>query len=170
MCRTLYSAGSDLPDLVCLPVGKNVLLVEHEVFFELPGSIYWGTRWRSWLMHCATSRKVAGSIPDGVIGICHWHIFFRPHYGFGVDSVSNRNEYQEYFLRVKAAGAWGWQPYHFQVTVVLKSGSLNFLEPLGPVEACNGIAFIYSCLIISWYGRYIFQRDILVWHTVSFCT
>ena len=30
------------------------------------------TRWRSWLRHCATSRKVAGSIPDGVIGIFHW--------------------------------------------------------------------------------------------------
>ena len=28
-----------------------------------------GTRWRSCLRHCATSRKVAGSIPDGVIGI-----------------------------------------------------------------------------------------------------
>ena len=27
------------------------------------------TRWRSWLRHCATSRKVASSIPDGVIGI-----------------------------------------------------------------------------------------------------
>ena len=26
-------------------------------------------RWRSWLRHCATSRKVAGSIPDGVTGI-----------------------------------------------------------------------------------------------------
>jgi hypothetical protein len=31
------------------------------------------TRWRSWLRHCAISRKVAGSIPDGVIGIFHWH-------------------------------------------------------------------------------------------------
>jgi hypothetical protein len=28
---------------------------------------------RSWFRHCATSRKVAGSIPDGVIGIFHWH-------------------------------------------------------------------------------------------------
>ena len=27
-----------------------------------------GTWWRSWLRHCATSWKVAGSIPDGVIG------------------------------------------------------------------------------------------------------
>ena len=24
-------------------------------------------------MHCATSRKIAVSIPDGVIGFCHWH-------------------------------------------------------------------------------------------------
>jgi hypothetical protein len=29
---------------------------------------------------------------------------FRQHYGPGLDS-SNRNEYQEYFLGVKAAGA-----------------------------------------------------------------
>jgi hypothetical protein len=26
-----------------------------------------------WLSYCATNRKVAGSIPDGVIGIFHWH-------------------------------------------------------------------------------------------------
>jgi len=31
-------------------------------------------------------------------------ISFRPHYGPGVDSASNINEYQEYFLGVKAAG------------------------------------------------------------------
>jgi len=30
---------------------------------------------------------------------------FWPHYGLGVDSTSNRNEYQEYFLGVKVAGA-----------------------------------------------------------------
>jgi hypothetical protein len=49
-------------------------------------------------------RKVAGSIPDGVFGFFHWQ-FFRPHYGPGVDSATNRNEYQEFFLWVKAAGA-----------------------------------------------------------------
>jgi len=30
---------------------------------------------------------------------------FRRHHGPGVDSASNRNKYQEYFLGVKAAGA-----------------------------------------------------------------
>jgi hypothetical protein len=34
-------------------------------------SLCWlgGTRWCSWLRHCATSRKVAGSIPDDVSGV-----------------------------------------------------------------------------------------------------
>jgi len=41
---------------------------------------------------------------------------------------------------VKPAGAWGSQPYHLHVMIVLKSGSLSLLEPSGPVQACNGIA------------------------------
>jgi hypothetical protein len=69
---------------------------------------------------------------------------FPPHYGPGVDSVSNRNEYQEYLLGVKAAGALGWQPFHLHVPIVLKSGSLRILEPSGPVQTCNGIAFSVS--------------------------
>jgi hypothetical protein len=28
-----------------------------------------GTQWRIWLKHCATTRKIAGSIPDGAIDI-----------------------------------------------------------------------------------------------------
>jgi hypothetical protein len=54
-----------------------------------------------WLRCCATNQKVAGSIPAGVIDIKS----FRSHNGPGIDSTSNRNEYQEYFLGVKAVGA-----------------------------------------------------------------
>ena len=50
---------------------------------------------------------------------------------------------------VKAAGAYGWQPYHLHVPIVLKSGSHNLLEPSGPVQTCNGITLPF-CL----YGRY----------------
>ena len=32
-----------------------------------------GTRWRIWLRHCATSRKVDGSIPDDVNVNFHRH-------------------------------------------------------------------------------------------------
>ena len=52
-----------------------------------------------WLRCYATKRKVAGSIPAGVSGS------FRSHYSPGVDSASNRNKYQEYFLGVKADGS-----------------------------------------------------------------
>ena len=58
-----------------------------------------------WLRYCATNRKVAGSISAGVSGFFIHINSFQPHYGPGVDSASNRNEYQEYFLGVKAAGA-----------------------------------------------------------------
>ena len=37
--------------------------------FDVGLVLYWGTRWRRWFWHRATSRKVEGSIPDGVIGI-----------------------------------------------------------------------------------------------------
>jgi len=54
---------------------------------------------------CAANRKVVGSIPAGVIGIFVDIKSFRSHYGHGVDSASNRNEYQEHFLEVKVASA-----------------------------------------------------------------
>jgi hypothetical protein len=64
-------------------------------------NIYMYVRGRAvaqWLRHYATNRQVAGSIPDGIIGIFQWQSF-RSHYG------SNRNEYQLYFLGVKETGA-----------------------------------------------------------------
>jgi len=40
--------------------------------------------------------------------LCHWNLSltyaFRPHYGLGVDSASNKYEYQLYFLGLNAAG------------------------------------------------------------------
>jgi len=48
----------------------------------------------------------------------------------GVDSASNRNEYQEYFQ--------GGTTYH--VPNVVNSDSLKLLEPSGSVQACTGIA------------------------------
>jgi hypothetical protein len=65
----------------------------------------WGTAVARWLRCCVTNRKVAGSIPAGVSGFFVDIKSFRSHCGPGVDSASNGNEYQEYFLGVKAAGA-----------------------------------------------------------------
>jgi hypothetical protein len=76
--------------------------------------------------------------------MCHWNFSltqsFRSHYGPGGVSASNRNEYQEHFL----GGKGGWcvrlttlPPF---CTFFMKSRNLNFLEPSGPPQACNGTA------------------------------
>ena len=54
-----------------------------------------GTAVAQWLSCCATNRKGVGSIPASVIGFFIDIKLFR----------SDRNEYQEYLLGVKAAGA-----------------------------------------------------------------
>ena len=77
-----------------------VWTAENKVIIEYYNTIVLGTAVAQWLRCCATNRKVAGSIPDGVIDITS-----RSHYGPGVDSASNRNEYQENFLGVNTAGA-----------------------------------------------------------------
>jgi hypothetical protein len=66
------------------------------------------TRWSSWLRHCATSRMVAGSVPDSVTGICHWH---NP---CGCAMALGPTQPVTYKCRnvscgIKAAGASGWQ-------------------------------------------------------------
>jgi hypothetical protein len=95
-----------------------------------------GTTVAQWLRCCATNWKVAGSIPGSVIGFFIDIKSFQSHYGD--DSASNRNEYQVYFVGVKAASAKA-DNLPPSCTIVTKSGNLNFLEPSGPLQACNGI-------------------------------
>jgi len=99
-----------------------------------------GMRWRSWLRHCATSRKFAGSVPDVVIGIFHCHNPSGCTMALGLTQPLTEMSTRNISWGVKAAGAKGWQPYHLHVPIILKSGSLNLLEPSGPVQACHGIA------------------------------
>jgi len=51
----------------------------------------WGKRRRIWLRHCAASKKVVGSVPDGVTGI---FIDLILPAALGVDTACDRNEYQ----------------------------------------------------------------------------
>ena len=71
----------------------------------IPPLLQTGIAVARWLRCSATNRKVTGSIPAGVSGFFIDIKSFRSHYGPGADSVSNINEYQEYFLGLKAAGA-----------------------------------------------------------------
>jgi len=95
-------------------------------------------------MHCATSRKVTGSIPDRVIGIFRLHNPSGRTMTLGLTQSLTEMSTRNISWWVKVAGAWGWQPYHLHVPIVLKSGSLKFLEPSGPVQGCNGTALPYT--------------------------
>jgi hypothetical protein len=95
---------------------------------------------RSWLRHCTTNRKVASSIPDGVIGIFHWHNPSGRTMALGLTQPLTEMSTRNISWGVKATGGSGWQPYHLHVPIVLKSGRLNLLEPYGPVQACNEIS------------------------------
>ena len=75
----------------------------------------------------------------------------------GVDSASNRNEYQEYFLvgqRRPVRRADNLTTFMCRLSWNL--GAPNLLEPSGPVQACNGVAFL-SLFIFEWVFIYHFH-------------
>ena len=76
------------------------------------------------LRHSATSRKVAGSIPDGVIGIFHWHNPSGRTVAPGLTQPLTEMSTGNISWGGKAAGGYGWS-YHLNVLRVLKSGSLS---------------------------------------------
>jgi hypothetical protein len=100
----------------------------------------WGMRWRSRLRYCATNRKVAVSIPLGAIGIFHLPNPSTRTLALGLTQPLTEMSTRIISRGVKAAGAYVLQPCNLHVMIVLKSVSLNLLEPSGPLKACNGIS------------------------------
>ena len=67
---------------------------------------------------------------------------FRSHYGPGVDSASNRNEYQEYFLGVKSGRCVRLTTLPPSWATVTSSGNLKFLEPSGHLGPVIGLIYL----------------------------
>jgi hypothetical protein len=66
MCIVCYktSGVNQQMAVTCMPLNLLRCHTEYSI-----NTLCWRvTRWRSWLRHCATSWKVVGLIPDGVIG------------------------------------------------------------------------------------------------------
>jgi hypothetical protein len=106
-----------------------------------------------WIVHrCATSRMVPGSITGGVTG------FFNDIFPSALGWLSPSWKWVTgTFMGVKTAGAWGWQPHQLHVPNVMKSESLNLLEPSGPHRACYG-----TPLLLDIRGR---VQKFPAWHT-----
>ena len=114
-----------------------------DFLFTVSTYFYWGTAVAQWLRCCATTRKVAGSIPAGVSGFFIDIKSFRSHYGPGVDSASNRNEYREYFLGVKSGRCVRLTTYHNPVLLSRNLGTLTSWNPLGLSRPVMGLLYLY---------------------------
>ena len=99
-----------------------------------------GTAVAQWLRRCATNRKVADSIPDGVIVQFFFHIKLPiALWPWG------RLSFEQKWVPGVFPGAWR-RPVRKanNLTTILghchEIWNLNFLEPSGPLQACNGTA------------------------------
>ena len=94
------------------------------------------TRCRSWLRHCATRQKVAGSIPYGFIGIFHRHTPSGRTMVLGLTQPLTKNEYQEYFL-----GSKGGRCVRLTTLQPSCADCLEIWEPYSPgtLRACLGL-------------------------------
>jgi len=100
--------------------------------------------WLIWLGHCATSRNVAGSIPEDVIGIFHW-----------------RNEYQECFLGGKGGrflGLTTLPPSCTDCTVLGASTSWKPRDLSRPVMGLFYHFILYTALY--WACRWFWRAEI----------
>jgi len=97
-----------------------------------------------WLKCCATNRKVAGSIPADVIWIFHWHkILPIALWPWG------RHRLQQKWVPGAFPGGKGGRCVRLTTlppsyAVVMKSGNFNFMEPSGPLRACNGTGLTFT--------------------------
>ena len=105
-----------------------------------------------WLRCCTTNRKVAASITYGVIGIFHWH---NPS-----DRTMALGSTQPLTEMSTRRISWGKFGRCVRLTtlppscaVVMKSGDLNFMEPSGPLQTCNGTdLYEVKCSDVEWTG------------------
>ena len=81
--------------------------------------------------------------PTVVQGLCYKSEGHWLRYGPGVDSASNRNEYQVYFLGLKAAVS-----YHHPVPLLRNLGTLTSWIPLGHSGPVTGLLYILTFTLL----------------------
>ena len=99
--------------------------------------------------------KPAGRGFDGVTGIFQWH-----NPSGSTMALKSTQPLTEMSIRCISRGGKG-DNLPPSCAVVMKSGKLNFLEPSGPLKACNGTALpsvtiihSYKILLCLWYLIY----------------
>jgi len=107
-----------------------------QCFFQLVYAGTWGTQRCSWLKHGVTSQKDRGFDSRWR----HWNSSLTKssqlHYGPGVNSASNRNEYLEFFCRGK--GNWCIELSTLPASCA-ECLEIWVIQPPGTRRACPGL-------------------------------
>ena len=119
-----------------------------------------GTAVAQCLRSCATNRNVAGSIPDGVIGILQWHNPPDCTMALGSTQPPTEMSTRRISCGVNAAGAYGWQPYHLSVPLSLNLGTLISWNPLGHSGPVTGLIYLYLVGVYIIYNQWCTVKQI----------
>jgi hypothetical protein len=103
----------------------------------------WGTRWHSRLRHCSTSRKVAGSIHDGV-GIFHWHNPFGCTMALGSTQPLTEMSTRRISWGVKAAGDMADNLTTFMCRLSRNLGASTSWNPKGLSRPLMGLLYLFT--------------------------
>jgi hypothetical protein len=122
--------------------------------------------------HClkryATNRKVSGLIPDGVIGVSHWHNPSDRTMALGstqpLTEISTRRISWGYGPLVHKA----WQPYHLPVPLSWNLGTLTFWNNRTalPLPLC---IFYHSCFMFMRPQCWVSHLELLCWLRCFMC-
>jgi len=80
--------------------------------------------------------------------ISEWHIPSDLSMALGPTQTLVKMSTRNISWGLKVAGEWGWRPHHLHMANVMKSGSLNLLEPSGPHRASYGTLFTFTFMIL----------------------
>ena len=123
-----------------------------------------GTAVAQWLRCCATNRRSLVRLQMVSLEFLIDIKSFRSHYGPGVDSACNRNEYQEHFLGEKSGRCVRLTTLPPSCAVVMKSGNLNFLEPSGQLGPVTGLIYFFFYILVKGFVSYILYRVIILFN------
>ena len=114
-------------------------------------------------LHCATGRKIAGSIPDGIIGTFLWLNLSGRTMNLGLNQSLTEMSTRGILREIKAAGAQGWQPYQLRMLIFLK---LWEPQPPGAQRACPDLSSeIFNFYIHVYKHRYTYTYIYIYSHT-----